>query len=241
MIRLPRQVEPEWLDHLPAENPHAIRSRRDLRRLNGLMQHTGFMARVLREHCMHQRPRVILELGAGDGTFMLGLAARLASQWVDVEIILLDRQPIVTPETREGFGTLQWHVETVTADVFEFIEQEEWPKVDMIIANLFLHHFSREQLARLFAKTAQLSRVFVACEPRRAALAMIGSRLLWAIGCNRVTRHDAVVSVRAGFNGTELCELWPRQPSWLLDEHAVGVFSHCFVARHVDWGRDGDL
>jgi hypothetical protein len=233
MIRLARRVEPEWLDHLPAEDPRAIRSRHDLKRLNAIMQHAGFMARVLAEHCTYQRPRAILELGAGDGTFMLGLAARLASQWAHVEVILVDRLPIVTPETLGRFSALQWRPETVTADVFEFIEQEKSSTADVIVANLFLHHFSPEQLARLFAKSARLGRLFIACEPRRAASALLGSRLLWVIGCNGVTRHDAVVSVHAGFNGTELSELWPHQPNWLLYEHAVGLFSHCFVARRA--------
>ena len=233
MIRLPRRVEPEWLDHLPAEDPRAIRSRHDLKRLNALMQHAGFMARILAEHCIHQRPRVILDLGAGDGTFMLGLAARLASQWANVKVILLDRQQIVAPETRGGFSALHWHLETVTADVFEFVQQERSSTADVVVANLFLHHFSREQLSCLFAKTARLCRLFVACEPRRAASAMLGSRLLWVIGCSGVTRHDAVVSVHAGFNDTELSELWPHQPNWLLYEHAVGLFSHCFVARRA--------
>src|SRR5262245_27301775 len=39
-----RRVEPEWLDGLPATDPGAIRSRRDLRRLNRIMGHVGIVA-----------------------------------------------------------------------------------------------------------------------------------------------------------------------------------------------------
>jgi hypothetical protein len=62
-------------------------------------------------------------------------------------------------------------------------------------------------------------------------LALAGSRMLGVIGCNDVTRHDAVASVRAGFDDGELSALWPRDPGWTLTEHARAMFSHCFVAR----------
>jgi hypothetical protein len=48
-----------------------------------------------------------------------------------------------------------------------------------------------------------------------------------------VTRHDAVVSVRAGFADRELSALWPSGMTWTLRERARGLFSHCFVASRV--------
>jgi hypothetical protein len=60
--------------------------------------------------------------------------------------------------------------------------------------------------------------------------------LLGLIGCNDVTRHDAIVSVRAGFRNQELTGLWPDRAVWTLQEHAYGLFSHYFVAIR----RDGD-
>ena len=65
------------------------------------------------------------------------------------------------------------------------------------------------------------------------ALPLFGSHLLWAIGCNDVTRHDAVLSVEAGFSGCELSALWPESNEWQLHEHAARLFTHCFVARRV--------
>ena len=92
------------------------------------------------------------------------------------------------------------------------------------------------QLTRLLAHVARTAPLFVACEPRRAPLALAGSRMLWAIGCNDVSRHDAVVSVHAGFTGTELSALWPERAGWRLHEQAAGLFSHCFVARREGAG-----
>ena len=229
-----RRVEPEWLDELPADDPRAMRSRRDLRRVNACMLQPGIMARHLRKHYGQQAPCSILDLGAGDGTFMRNVARRLASRWRGVTAILLDRQAIVSPQTRADFEALQWKVETMTADVLHALQSAELPRVDIITANLFLHHFQHDQLAPLLAHAARHTGLFVACEPRRAALGLIGSRLCWAIGCNDVSRHDAAVSVRAGFRDNELSDLWPRHRQWDLHEHATGLFSHCFVARRAD-------
>jgi hypothetical protein len=129
---------------------------------------------------------------------------------------------------------LGWKIETVTADIFDFFKQRARNNFDIVTANLFLHHFERNELARLLAGASSLAPLFVACEPRRSLPAMIASRLLLAIGCNDVSRHDAVVSVRAGFSGHELSDLWPATVGWTLHEHAAMPFTHCFVARQLD-------
>jgi len=86
-------------------------------------------------------------------------------------------------------------------------------------------------LVRLLASAAQLARLVVACEPRRARFVVRASRLLWAVGFSDVGVHEAVVSARAGFRGKELSALWPAQGQWELHEEAAGLFSHRFVAR----------
>jgi hypothetical protein len=83
----------------------------------------------------------------------------------------------------------------------------------------------------MFEGLANVTPLFVACEPRRSSMALAGSRLLGFIGCNDVTRHDAVVSVRAGFSDGELSDAWPAGPGWSLEERPAPPFSHLFVAR----------
>src|SRR6185312_17421709 len=107
-----------------------------------------------------------------------------------------------------------------------------------MVANLVLHHFTDEELTTYFRHIAKRARVFVACEPRRAYRAIVGARLLWLIGCNTVSLHDAWTSVRAGFMGMELSQLWPPDSHWSLQEHAAGPFSHCFLAQYQRSGND---
>ena len=230
---LTRRVEPELLDRLPASDPRAVAARRDLRRVNTLMGHPGKMARALLKHGARRKPRTILDLGAGDGAFALRVARRLAPHWPRVTIVLHDRQDIVSRSTRDGFAALGWKAETASADVFKFLAGITPSEVDVVTSNLFLHHFTREHLAGLFGQAARLGWLFAACEPRRSKWAVRASRLLWAIGCNDVTVHDAVTSARAGFGGEELSALWPNAAEWELHERDVGLASHVFVARRV--------
>jgi hypothetical protein len=102
--------------------------------------------------------------------------------------------------------------------------------VEIVVANLFLHHFPEAQLARLFEAVSSRTRLFVAVEPRRGAWPLFCARWLWAIGCNAVTCYDAEISVRAGFAGRELSALWPAGAEWELCEKEAGLFSHAFVA-----------
>ena len=229
-----RRVEPELLDGLSAEDPRAIRSRRDLRRVNALMGNAGVIASAVLRVSGGRPPRQLVDLGAGDGSFMLRLAKRLRVVWPDVEVTLVDRQDIVSDETRREFAALSWSVRCVTADVFEWLSRTTAPRVDWVIANLFLHHFADPALQRLMHLVSGRTNSFAACEPRRYPPALRASHWLWLLGCNPVTRHDAVASVHAGFDGPELSAMWPENGIWRLREEAVGLFSHSFVAQRVN-------
>jgi hypothetical protein len=231
-MRLARHVEPEWLDQLGSEDPSAVASRRDLRRLNSLMLHAAIVARILSAEPF-SIPCSILDIGGGDGTFMLALARRLAGRVPEAAVTLVDTHSTVSNETRRKFAALGWRIAPVRADILEFLEAAPPKTADLIIANLFLHHFCENELARLFRHAASAAPLLVACEPRRTRLALRASRLMWAIGCNEVTQHDAQASVRAGFRDQELSMLWPREGFWQLEEGRAGPFSHRFIARHV--------
>jgi hypothetical protein len=222
-----RRVEPEWLDEMTPEDPRAVRCRRDLRLMNRIMGHAGTISRALRAHVRSNHPR-IAELGAGDGTLMLRVA-RDMTEFSGGELTLIDQQPIVSAETMALYAKQNWDATVRRADVFDWL-MDEHAGCDAIVANLFLHHFETPQLAKLLALAERRTTLFVACEPRRARFPLAGSHLVGLLGCNDVTRHDAVLSVRAGFSGEELSQLWPKQDGWRLEETAAGLFSHLFVA-----------
>ena len=227
-----RVLTPEILDHLDPGDPRAIRSRRDLARINFVMRQGAIMAGALWGLAA---PRLLADLGGGDGRFLLGLARRLASsnsrgRWPGVTAVILDQQNIVSDQTRAGFAALGWRCEVLQGDIFQTLPRLQ---PDIVIANLFLHHLDDTALARLLALVAAQSKAFVACEPRRSGFALLGAHLVGLLGANDVTRHDAVASVRAGFHGSDLSARWPRSGSWTVKERAALPFTHVFSAHVV--------
>jgi SAM-dependent methyltransferase len=225
-----RTLEPEWLDELPPDDPKAVRSRRDLKRLNWWMRHESLVADALLRYSKGKSLQRVVDLGAGDGTFALGLTRKLVQQHPKVQVLLVDRQPCMSAETREGFQSLGCTVETVASDIFDWLTHAVVPSGTVFIANLFLHHFHEAELCEMFYLASKQVDLFAACEPRRAELPLRMAKLVGLIGCNSVTRHDAVVSVRAGFTKRELSDMWPTEGAWLLQEQHAGLFSHLFVA-----------
>lgn len=226
-----RNVEPELADHIPGDDPRARRFRRDLNRLNAFAMTDRAMARALLKHTGEVVPRELIDLGAGDGTLMLRVAQRLAPRWRGVTVKLVDQQDIVSDPVRNSFAALHWNLQTITADVFEFLQRLE-SSVDIITANNFLHHFTAEHLARLLGLAARRTKLFVACEPRRTHFAREASRFVWLLGCGDVIRRDVVTSIRAGFVGMEISASWPMRANWMIEERETGPFLHIFAAKH---------
>jgi hypothetical protein len=222
-----RVLTPEILDFLAPDDPRAVQSRRDLVRINWGMRQCAIMAKLLGDF---PAPHLLVDLGGGDGRFMLGVAKRLAKRWQGVTVVIADQKPIVGAETRAGFAALGWRCESVTGDIFVTLPSI---KPDIVTANLFLHHLEAPALTGLFALVAERAQGFVACEPRRSAFALLGAGLVGALGANDVTRHDAVASVRAGFRARELSALWPRDRAWSLRERGVFPFTHAFTGHAV--------
>ena len=227
-----RVVEPELLDQLPPSDPRAIHSRRDLRRINFWMGNVGLIQKRLLE--LKPSPKRILEIGAGDGRLMEKLAIRFGPQWgKNVSVVFLDIHPTISNETRNAIEAQGWKIQIVQANLRDWVRQSQPESFDLIIANLFLHHFSFEELAIFFQAFAKTTESFLSCDPRRWEPAVLFAKLLWLIGCNFVTRHDANVSIRAGFRDEELSAIWPEESGFNLQENDASYASHLFFARRI--------
>jgi len=228
-----RSIEPELLDTLAPDDPRAIRSRKDLRRINSFMGNPKIIANELRGLFNGSSPKNIVDIGAGDGLLMLGVAKEIASKWNGPLVRFVDRQSIVSPQTLNALEALGWRGAVCQADIHDWVTQSSGEQADVMIANLFLHHFTDAQLSKLLNGISGRVRAFIAVEPRRWGWAFFFSGLVPFIGCSSVTRHDALASVRAGFAGQELSELWPAGGGWSLEERPANWCSHLFMARRT--------
>lgn len=182
-----RVLTPEILDGLAHDDPDAIRSRRDLRLINGVAGNFRWAERTLDRLGATK----IVELGAGDALFAKWFAERHPE--VGYTAIDLDPRPRSLPE----------RVEWLQGDLFEKLPGVQG---DAIFANLFLHHLDNGQLARLGQQLLEYR--FVVCsEPTFSRLSHVAGLLYWVGAINGVTNHDMHVSIDAGFRGLELPEM----------------------------------
>lgn len=197
----PRLVNPELLDHLPAHDPEAMRSRRDLRRINFLMGNERWICRTIGKHAKSAAIGIV-ELGAGTGE----LSGKLAARFPEATVTACDLAP--RPPTLDG--RVVWK----QGDV---LTNKSLPNAGVLVANLFLHHFQGASLNDL-GRLCDGFELLVFTEPDRSALAHVLGTSLWPV-INRVTRHDMHVSIHAGFTRGELPDLLGLdRNSWHIEE-----------------------
>lgn len=192
-----RQVLPEILDHLPAGDPEAVRSRRDLRLINFLMGNERWIVR--QAHAL--QPTSIYELGAGEGMLSAQLAKIAAVECYDLAPPPASLDPRIT-----------WHQGDLLVA----------PPVrgGLLVANLFLHHFEGQSMRGL-ARWCSGFQSLCFVEPLRSPGALRLGAALWPF-VNRITRHDMPISIRAGFLPGELPKLLELDPAkWHLREQTT--------------------
>jgi len=212
-----RSLQPEILDTLAPDDPAALHNRRDLRIFNRVMGNPRWIERALLRQL--QPGDRVLELGSGTGE----LGRRLQGAGVPVDGLDLWPRPPDWPAERA------WH----QSDLRTFAGFADY---DVIVANLILHQFTEPELADLGRRLRLGPRLLLACEPRRHRL----SRWLCAVfaplvGANYVTRHDARVSIDAGFRSAELAQaLGLAGPKWSLRCHTTFLGAYRLSALRPD-------
>jgi hypothetical protein len=181
-----RKVVPEILDHLPADDPEALRSRRDLQRINFLMGNERWLCRMVKNF-PEVASRGVVELGAGDGR----LSAKLATAFPHAPITACD----LAPRPDELPPHVVWKRGDLLSESCEL-------GGGVLVANLFLHHFEGSALRRL-GRLCENFEVLVFNEPDRAWFPHLLGFTMWPM-VNRVTRHDMHVSIRSGFARGEM-------------------------------------
>ena len=187
---MPRVLVPELLDSLPADHPDATASRRDLRLLNVVMGNYRWMEKQLRAHAGGDE--TIVEVGAGDGELARRLCTRMPGLAAHYHALDLAPQPANWPA-----GAI-WHQTDLWSEAGAVLLK----RAGVLVANLVLHHFDESSLRRLASLLTNCQAIF-ACEPCRREVHVWQGRLLFPF-LNKITRHDMVVSIRAGFRGSEL-------------------------------------
>lgn len=177
-----RKLTPELLDSLPHDDPGAIRSRADLRRINAFMGNESWIIGRI-----PAATRCITEIGSGDGRLLSKIAE------------LLPHAALKAFDLAPRPGGLPDRIKWGQCDILEDVPG---PCGGVLIANLILHHFTDGQLERL-ASWFKTFETIIANEPLRSPVPAMLGRLASPL-VHPITRHDMRVSIEAGFVPGEL-------------------------------------
>lgn len=156
----------------------------------------------------------LLDVGGGDGRGLSGVVSWAARQRLQCRGILLDRsKPILQLACKRGQPAI-W---VLRGDACQLPLADN--SVDVVTCSLVLHHFAPAPARRLLREMARVARTGIVLDDLlRSHVGLFGawamSRLLTS---NRLTRHDAPLSVRRAFRSTELATLLAGaalQPIW---------------------------
>lgn len=193
-----RKLTPELLDHLPHDDPGAVLSRRDLARINWFMGNDTWIIRSV-----GNSQTQITEIGAGDG-LLLSKLSKIHPQ-AQIDAYDLAPRPPNLPEA------VNWH----RGDI---LTQPAPSYGGVLIANLFLHHFTDDQL-HAFAPWLHGFDSIIINEPLRADLPLLLGKVAYPF-IHPITRHDMRVSIEAGFVPNELPSL-------------LGLEAHGYISRET--------
>ena len=205
-----RKLQDEILDSLDPKDPAAERSRLDLRRINSFLGNKRWLKKET-ERVISSAGEAwsLLEIGAGDGQF---LTSFLEDERLSLTGIDLTSRPKGIPES------IGW----LSHDILKISELPH--KKDqgiIVVCNLILHHFNHTELLKIGKLCSVADHIIIAEPSRRMMPLMMGYAAFPFLG--KVTRHDMVVSICAGFRSGELSEYFTSKKCELDDETLRGT------------------
>ena len=208
----PRSDRTEILDtegHDPAE---LAANFRDIQRVNGLLGGTSTILRHLPRLLAaipHDRPVTILDLATGSADIPLAISRWATRRGREISIVASDESETILALAREqtrdrpDITVCRYDARAVPLPDGQF---------DIVLCSLSLHHFAPDDAVQVLREMNRLAGTgFILNDLRRSrpghAAAWIASRLTTR---NRLTRHDAPLSVLRAYTPSELEALLAR-------------------------------
>ena len=204
-----RQIKSEILDDLDAKDPQARRSRQDLRRINLFMGNMRWIREEIQQLTNQTDTKLnIIEIGSGDGHFLESLKhiKGLNLKGVDLQ-----------PKPKSISSEIEWIQEDVL-EISDLPQNNSDPTA--VICNLILHHFTDDQLSKLGKLISKANHIIIN-EPSRRLIPLLMGYLAFPL-LGKVTRHDMIVSIRAGFRDRELFKFFPSKNCLMIKETLRG-------------------
>lgn len=193
----------EWLDNDQGTPQQVRTSLEDLWRINRWLGGLGGCRRLLKPFLPGPgQPFRVLEVGSGSAHLAARLSEDLRRAGYDVRFVVTDRSAAhlrAGHPWRSGLWPLAAEAPDLPFAAGAF---------DVVLSNLFLHHFSGEQAVRVLQAMAHAARRAVLVNDlERHWLPYAFIRVAPFFARSPITRHDGPASVRQAYTQDELKEL----------------------------------
>lgn len=204
-----RATETEFLDKADCDPALAAASYRFMERINGCFGGIRVVRRYLAAetagHRVDALPLRILDIGSGSCDIPLAVSRWARARDMPLHFTCLE---MAGPAADIARRQLAWAgnpaVQLLQEDIFTHQPSEPY---DFAVASMCCHHFSDAQILALVQRLRGFVRRSVLINDlRRSRLASLAVRVP-LIGARAGVRHDALLSIRRGFNGAELTAL----------------------------------
>jgi len=220
-----RRLSDEYLDQASCGGTSLERELGYLRAINRLLSGTSLSLRAVRtalradattsaaySNTAH-RPS-LLDVGTGSGDIARAL---VGSAGMPLEVTGLDRRAEMVAEARARTPT-DAPVRFVEGDVFRLVDAFGERAFDLTHASLTLHHFPDGAVVEALRSMARVSRRAVIWNDLTRGPVQLAAVRVATLAATTSTRHDARVSVEAGFTRAEIDNLAGRaglRVAWL--------------------------
>ncbi len=202
-----RAIARELMDEPVGDVDELAANLRDIAFANA---HLGGAAPVVRA-VRALRPRTVLDVGCGAGDVAAAIVRDCAARGAGVRVTCLDRSEQMLDIARGTAGGY--------ADV-EFVRAEGGAlpyadgAFDVVICTLALHHNEPDAARALLRELRRVAGLApIVCDLRRSTMAFAATWLWSRTSRNRLTRHDAPLSVRRAYTADEALGL-ARAAGW---------------------------
>jgi ubiquinone/menaquinone biosynthesis C-methylase UbiE len=193
-----RVVIPELLDTDAGTPKEVSTSLEDLRRLNlwfgGVHTMSSLLRRVAEQR--HLKELSWIDVAGGEGYVATRTQGKLAKSGITTHPVILDRAPTHLGSAHPA----------VCGDATALPFRDN--SFDVVGCSLFLHHLEPEQIVQFAREGLRVARhAFLIHDLQRHPLHLILSYLGLPLYRSRLTRHDAIASVRRAYTADEIREM----------------------------------
>lgn len=149
-----------------------------------------------------QKPIKVVDVGCGGGDTLCELAKWTANKPFRLELTGIDANTnaISFAESRSSnYPEIKYRQLNIFSDEFKALD------CDIIMFNLFVHHFEEQQIVEFLRACREKKVVVLINDLQRSAVAYLLFGILSKIfGFSKISRHDGLLSIRKAFNRREL-------------------------------------